>query len=85
MSAEEHGDWEAYARIEPFGEERADLRSAMIAALLANIHRDGDRHPEPFQIADFLPRFGSHEPDDADPEKIEEAMMRFFHSRKPID
>lgn len=51
-------EWMRYERLEPWGEQRADLRSAIIAATLANVHRDPRRRPQPFTPADFMPRFG---------------------------
>lgn len=45
----------AFARIEPFGEQRADLRMAIQAALLANIHRDKKKRHEPYKAAEFMP------------------------------
>jgi hypothetical protein len=45
----------AFAKLEPFGEQRADLRMAIQAALLANIHRDKKRRSEPYKPADFMP------------------------------
>lgn len=44
----------AYSHLEPFGEERADLRAAMIASLIANANRDSKKHPSPFTIDDFM-------------------------------
>lgn len=54
MSSQELTDWQAYAAIEPFGEERADMRSALIASVLANVHRDPKKRPQPFTIDDFM-------------------------------
>lgn len=51
----ELGLWAALWRIEPWGEERADLRSGITASLLANIHRDTKKRPEPFTAEDFMP------------------------------
>ena len=45
----------AYDRIEPFGEERADLRSAQIACILANVNRG--KGQKVFKIDDFMPKF----------------------------
>lgn len=45
----------AYARMEPFGEQRADLRMAILAALLANIHRDKKRRSDPYKAHEFMP------------------------------
>jgi len=45
----------AYASLEPFGEERADVRAGIIAAVIANANRDRKKRPEPFTPADFMP------------------------------
>lgn len=47
-------EWRAYADLEPFDEERADLRAAQICAILANVHRDKKKRPKPFQPKDFM-------------------------------
>lgn len=57
MSARELSDWIAFARVEPFGEERADLRSGIIASVIANAHRDRKKRAQPYTPADFMPRF----------------------------
>lgn len=47
--------WYAYARLEPFGETRADLRAGIISATFANANRrEGSK---PFKPADFMPKF----------------------------
>lgn len=55
MDYEELLDWALYAKVEPFGETRADYRIAMLTALTANINRDAKTRPEPFEVADFMP------------------------------
>ena len=50
-------EWMAYYSLEPWGEWRADLRMARIAALLANINRDTERKPEPYTEEDFMLEF----------------------------
>jgi hypothetical protein len=45
-------------QVEPFGEERADLRAAIIAATVANTARDPKKHKKPFKPVDFMPDFG---------------------------
>lgn len=48
-------EWMAYYQIEPFGQERADLRMGILAAVMAGPHRrKGQRPPKP---RDFMPRF----------------------------
>jgi hypothetical protein len=44
----------AYDRLEPIGDERADLRAAITAALIANANRDSQKRPTPFTAEDFL-------------------------------
>ena len=48
-------EWRDYDSLEPFGEERADLRSGTIASVVANVHAGkGGRR---FKPADFMPQF----------------------------
>jgi len=66
MSALEEAEWMAYAQIEPFGEERNDLRVAMMAADIVNhlksiAHmwaKKGSSKPQPAKIEDFMPFSG---------------------------
>ena len=44
-----------YYRIAPWGEDRADIRNAMNMAQTANMHRDPTKHPQPFEIDNFMP------------------------------
>lgn len=52
MSSREYAEWRAYYDLEPFGERRADLRSATVCAVTANAL--GGAHSKP---ADFMPDF----------------------------
>ena len=56
---------QAYYNIEPWGEERADLRSAVVASIIANCNRDPKTTPTPYTPAMFLLKF-DREPEDAD-------------------
>jgi Protein of unknown function (DUF4035) len=47
----------AYASLEPFGEERADLRAGIIAMVIAEVNRDRTKRPQPFTPQDFMPQF----------------------------
>ena len=42
----------ALDQIDPWGEERADLRAAMIASTIANVHRDPKK--KAFTFGDFM-------------------------------
>ena len=44
-------DWARYQQIEPFGELRADVRSGIIAALIANVNSDKKKR---YRVKDFL-------------------------------
>lgn len=55
LSSPQIAEWMAYFAIEPFGERRADLRAAIIAATIANAQRAKDSRP--FKPQDFMPDF----------------------------
>lgn len=46
-------DWIAYSRIEPFGEERGDVRIAQLCCLVANALRPKGRPPA--RLEQFMP------------------------------
>lgn len=53
MSARELMEWVAFDAVEPIGEQRGDIRAAIVAATVANCHRD-HRKP-PFALHEFMP------------------------------
>jgi hypothetical protein len=55
IDARELKEWQIFSMIEPFGEERQDLRSAMVCATLANVNR-GKNQPA-YKLDDFMLRF----------------------------
>ena len=64
LTAQEWLEWLAYAEAEPFGEERADLRMAILAAVEANVHRSR-RGQKTYKPQDFMPKFeGKKDPKD---------------------
>lgn len=65
MSWRQFREWQAYAELEPFDEARGDIRVALLACLLANIHRDSKKRSVPYELTDFLLSFG----DDQKPAK----------------
>lgn len=54
ISSDEFTEWLAYYQIEPFGEYIADLRHGASCALVANINRNAEQRPEPYQSGDFI-------------------------------
>jgi hypothetical protein len=72
IDAKELMEWRAFYNIEPFGEEREDLRMAMVCCTLANIHRG--KNTPPYRLSDFLLRF------DPKPQQTEEEMKAILKS-----
>jgi hypothetical protein len=54
MSSYEFSEWMAFARIQPFGEQRMDARFAMLASLMANLWTNDKKRWTP---EDFMPDF----------------------------
>jgi hypothetical protein len=55
MTSTQFAEWMAYAQLEPWGEERADLRAGIVASTVANSMRG--KKGKPFKPADFIPDF----------------------------
>lgn len=55
MGSRELSEWIAYSELEPFGEERADLRAGIIASTIANSSQT--TRAEAYQPRDFMPDF----------------------------
>lgn len=58
MDSRELSEWMAYYELEPFGEERADLRAGIVASTVANSRMRGKNDNKTYQPKDFLPKFG---------------------------
>lgn len=63
ISSRELSEWMAYAEVEPFGEERADLRSGIIASTVANTARDPKKRKQPYTADEFMPQFHTEQPE----------------------
>lgn len=55
ISSRELTEWRAYYGLEPFGEDRADLRAGIVASTMANVFRKSGT--KPYKAQDFMPRF----------------------------
>lgn len=75
MRPSELGEWAAFFRINPWGQDRADLRSAIVASLIANAHRDTKKRRQPFSADDFMPYAERPEPQAPTPRDF---IMRHF-------
>jgi hypothetical protein len=56
LSSAEIAYWRAYYRFSPFGEDRADLRTARMMHMYAEAHRDLKKSSKT-SVKDFLPKF----------------------------
>ena len=56
MTAKQFLEWEAYATLEPFNEERQDYRIASICTVLANVNRG--KHQRAYEVEQFVLKFG---------------------------
>ncbi|WP_137923951.1 hypothetical protein [Cupriavidus sp. 2SB] len=45
----------AFYRLEPWGSHYDDLRAGAVASMIGNVHRDRQKHPQPFGDLDFTP------------------------------
>lgn len=54
LGYEEFLEWMEYYSFEPFGEWRADVRSGLVASVIANVNRDPTKVPEPYTSEDFM-------------------------------
>lgn len=70
----EFARWVEYFKLEPWGEERADLRAGIIAATIANVNRGGGKAATP---QDFMPDFDPR-PKVQSLEEQEAVMARAF-------
>lgn len=56
IDSRELTEWQEYFKLEPFGEERADLRTAQVCRVIAEMYRSKDQRP--YTLDDFLLKFG---------------------------
>ena len=75
----EIAEWMAYDSVEPFGEDRADLRAGIIASTIANVNRESKR--KAFVPRDFMPDFDS-KPKPAQSQQEMTAVMNQFMARQ---
>ena len=59
MTSSEFAEWLAYDQISPGEPERGDLRSALVASVIANSQKGKGR---PYSISDFLLKFKTGKP-----------------------
>lgn len=62
LSARQLKEWELYYVVEPFGETH--YQTARICTTLAEINRNEKIKSTPFEIEDFMPKFGKQTEED---------------------
>lgn len=75
ISSEQLSEWMAYSRLEPWGEERDDLRMGIIASTIANVYREKGK--KPFKPQDFMPAFDPVSEEEATARLLAKAMAAF--------
>jgi len=63
MSSREISEWMAFYRLEPWGDDRADLRTGIVASTIANVNRGKDT--KSYQPQDFMAFTEKEEKDEA--------------------
>ena len=79
ISASEFAEWMAFYQIEPFGEDRHDLRHGILCSVIAGLFASKGNAPKP---EDFIPRFDEERGSDkvANPD----ALKMVLHSMKVL-
>jgi hypothetical protein len=88
MSSREFSEWMAYYELEPWGEERADLRQAMTTSAVHNSIQAQTKHPKwttPEQFMPFSEKAQTPTAEDgapAPPEVLKDKLMAFAGKRR---
>jgi hypothetical protein len=69
MTARQFAEWCAFYGLDPFGEQRADLRAGIVAATMNNRWRNKNENPS--KPADFMPY---HRQAEQTPEEIQRTL-----------
>ena len=62
VSSREFAEWQAYDRLDPIGDERADIAAGIVASVVANTNRDERKRAEPFKPGDFMANYDGRAP-----------------------
>ena len=79
ITSRQFAEWLAYSRLEPWGEDRDDLRTGIVASVIANSNRGKGK--KPYKPQDFMPDF---EPEDeaAAIERIRENLRKSLGGKR---
>lgn len=79
MTSVQFAEWMAYSKLEPWGEERDDLRMGIIASTIANVNRG--KGQKAFKPDDFMPQFEPETEEQAAERLIAKAMLALGGTR----
>ncbi|WP_425129434.1 phage tail assembly protein T [Burkholderia vietnamiensis] len=54
MTSAEFVEWMAFFDMEPWGSHIDDLRAGTIASMVANVNRDTEKRPDPYEPLHFI-------------------------------
>lgn len=79
ITSAQFAEWLAYSRVDPWGEDRDDLRMGIMASVIANSNRGKGK--KPYKPQDFMPNF---EPEDeaAAIERIRENLRKTLGGKR---
>lgn len=88
ISSRELSEWAAYYELEPWGEERADLRAGIVASTMANTARDPKKRQKPYRANEFMPQFAGadreSDGEDEDERPAWEGQLRYVEMLNAI-
>jgi len=78
ITRQQFEEWKLYASLEPFDEERDDLRAASIVQATFEVHRNQKRRRRPFSLEDARLRFGDTPP------RADEPVAKTWQQQKMV-
>lgn len=85
MSPREVQEWERYLSTRPFPVERIETGLGLLTSVLANIHRDSKKQPQPFEVRDFIADWRPKEEREADDQRRSKQQMHMDAKKKKIE
>ena len=73
-------EWMAFSTIEPWGQDRDDLRMGIVASTIANANRG--KNTKAYKPQDFMPQFEPETEEQAAERLIAKAMLALGGSRE---
>ena len=77
IDSRELSEWQAFFRLEPMPEQRADNRSGVIASVIANTNRA--KNAKPFEPKDFIPDY-EKTPEKTDQKAVKTKVKNVFQT-----